>query len=90
MVDPITVSKYDGAVYYWVKESQQSILVELRKEVNGTGKFRKLCPILREDGVYVVGGRTSYNKQLIPILPREHPFTKFLRRKNTSREAYRG
>ena len=82
MADPISVSKYDGAVYYWVKESQQSISIELRKGVNGTGKFRKLCPVLREDGVYVVGGRAlrwfeaSYNKQLIPILPKEHPFSK--------------
>ena len=43
--------------------------------VKGVGCFRNLCPILRNDGIYVVGGRSdkwfeaSYNKQLIPILP---------------------
>ena len=47
---------------------------ELKKGCEGQGRFRKLCPILREHGIYVVGGRAirwfeaSYNKQLIPIL----------------------
>ena len=41
-----------------------------------TRKFRKLSPILREDGIYVIGGRAmrwfeaSYNKCMIPILPK--------------------
>ena len=74
--DDITVAKFNDAVKYWVTEEQKSILPELKKGSEGQGRFRKLCPILREDGIYVVGGRTvrwfeaSYNKQLIPILPK--------------------
>ena len=72
---PVTVEDYDFAIRFWELESQRSLKTELEKGVNGDGKFRKLCPVLREDGVYVVGGRAvrwfeaSYNKSLIPILP---------------------
>ena len=74
--NPITVNKYDESVLYWVKKSQRTILPELKNGVSGRGKLRKLCPILRDDGFYVVGGRAirwfeaSYNKSLIPILPK--------------------
>ena len=80
--DHITVSKYNDAINHWVKRAQNSIYFELQNGVKGIGKLRKLCPILREDGVYAVGGRASrwfeasYNKQLIPISPKDHPFSK--------------
>ena len=74
--DDVTVAKLNDAVKYCVTEEQKSILPELKKGCKGQGRFRKLCPILREDGIYVVGGRAirrfeaSYNEQLIPILPK--------------------
>ena len=49
---------------------------------DGKGKFRFLSPRLRSDGVYVIGNRAdkwfeaSYNKQLTPILPKDHKFVK--------------
>ena len=51
------------------------------KAVDGKGRFRKLSPMAREDGIYVVGGRAvrwieiSYNKEMIPILERKHRFS---------------
>ena len=49
-------------------------------KVEGKGRFRKLSPMIRDDGISVVGGRPvrwteiSYNQELIPILPRKHRF----------------
>ena len=87
IVDSITVIKQDEAVLYWVKEAQKSVILELEKGINGKGKFRKLSPILGDHGVYVVGGRASrwfeasYNKQLTPILPKNHRFSKLFSEK---------
>ena len=39
--------------------------------------FKKLCPEMDANGIYVVGGRAtrwfeaSYNKRLVPILPKD-------------------
>ena len=73
--NPVTVAKYNESITFWVKQSQCSILSELKRGCSGEGKLCILCPILRDDGIYVVGGRASrrfeasYNKSLIPILP---------------------
>ena len=72
----IKVDGIKNAVSYWIKIAQLEIKNELECAVKGVGTFRKLRPILNDDGVYVVGGRAerwfegSYNKQLIPILPK--------------------
>ena len=46
------------------------------------GKYKRLCPRKRNDGIYIVGGRSqrwvemSYNKQELILLPYEHSFSK--------------
>ena len=82
IIEPVTVAKYNNAVKYWVKHCQRNLLTELEKGARGEGKFRKLSPEIREDGVYVIGGRASrwfeasYNKCRTPILPGSHNFAK--------------
>ena len=45
------------------------------------GKYKRLCPKMREDGVYVIRGRSelwmemSYNKREVILLPYDHPFS---------------
>ena len=56
---------------YWILESQRPILNDLAQGAKAYGKFRNLQPLLDKHGVYVVGGRASYNKRLIPILPKD-------------------
>ena len=47
----------------------------------GKGRFKKLTPRLDENGIYVIGGRAerwmeiSYNKQELPILPKDNRFS---------------
>ncbi len=46
-----------------------------------SGKYKRLCPRTRQDGVVVVGSRTSkwmhmsYDKSEVILLPREHRFS---------------
>ena len=46
------------------------------------GKYKRLCPRKRNDGIYIVGGRSqrwvemSYNKQELILLPYGHRFSK--------------
>ena len=46
------------------------------------GKYKRLCPRVRDDGVIVVGGHTgkwmemSYNKSEVPLLPYKHDFSR--------------
>ena len=60
--------------FVWVAESQRNIKHDLLKAVEGKGRFRKLSPMIRDDGISVVGGRAirwtevSYNQ----VLMREH------------------
>lgn len=60
----------------WIKEAQSNMNRELKK-----GKYKRLCPRMREDGIYVVGDRTtrwmemSYNKKEVILLPYEHRFS---------------
>ena len=76
ITNPITNGIKD-AMQYWILESQRPILNDLVQGAKGYGKFRKLRPLLDKHGVYAVGGRAvrwfqaSYNKRLIPILPKD-------------------
>ena len=60
----------------WIKEAQRNMQEELK-----AGKYKRLCPHLRKDGIYVVGGRAtrwmemSYNKSEVILLPQEHRFS---------------
>ena len=38
----------------WIKEAQRNMQEELK-----AGKYKRLCPRLRKDGIYVVGGRAT-------------------------------
>lgn len=61
----------------WIKESQRNMDKEIKE-----GKYKRLCPRLREDEIYVVGDRAtrwmemSYNKNEVILLPYEHRFSR--------------
>ena len=62
----------EDAEVFWIKEAQLSIIDDFK-----TGKFRRLRPRMREDGIVVVGGRVnwnevSYNQRELPLLPANH------------------
>ena len=62
----------EAAEVFWVKEAQLSIINDFK-----SGKFRRLRPRMREDGIVVVGGRISrselsYNQRELPLLPADH------------------
>ena len=46
------------------------------------GKYKRLCPRMREDGIYVIRGcselwmEMSYNKREVILLPYNHPFSR--------------
>ena len=77
ITNPITINGIKDAMQYWILESQCLILNDLVQGGKGYGKFRKLRQFLDKHGIYVVGGRAvrwfqaSYNKRLIPILPKD-------------------
>ena len=60
----------------WIKEAQRNIQEELK-----AGKYKRLCPRLRKDGIYVVGGRAtswiemSYNISNYPMSIASHVST---------------
>ena len=61
---------------FWILEAQRSMASDVK-----IGKYKRLCPKTREDGVIVVGSRTSkwmhmsYDKSEVILLPREHRFS---------------
>ena len=61
----------------WIKEAQRNMQEELK-----AGKYKRLSPRLRKDGIYVVGGRAtswmgmSYNKSEVILSPYEHRFSR--------------
>ena len=73
----LTADDIDNAERFWILESQSS----MEKDIL-SGKFKRLCPRKRDDGIYVVGGRArgwvemSYNKSEIILLPYEHRFSR--------------
>ena len=73
----VSKQKFEEAVHFWVAERQRNIKHDLLKAVEGKGRFRKLSPMIRDDGIFVVGERAvrwtevSYNQELILILPRK-------------------
>ena len=48
----LTAGDIDNAERFWILESQSS----MEKDIL-SGKFKRLCPRKRDDGIYVVGGR---------------------------------
>ena len=73
----LTVDDIDNAERFWILESQTSMLKDIQ-----SGKYKRLCPRKRDDGIYVVGERArgwmeiSYNKSEIILLPYGHRFSR--------------
>ena len=69
-----------------IKYSQRKLVPELEKAANaGKGKFRKLAPVLDEDGVWRVGSRMrvvpfTLDAKLPALLPHEHHITQLIMR----------
>ena len=67
----------EKAELYWIREAQQN----MGKDTEN-GKYKRLCPKMGEDGVYVIRGRSelwmemSYNKREVILLPYDHPFSR--------------
>ena len=70
VLEPVDVTK---AERFWILQAQETMLSDMKR-----GRFRRLCPRVREDGIIVVGGRAekwlemSYNQREVPLLPFRH------------------
>lgn len=75
---------------FWILEAQTFVEKDMER-----GKFKRLCPKTRNDGVIVVGGRTerwvemSYNKGEVPLLPYKHELSR-LYAKHVHEEGHHG
>ena len=73
----ITSKDVETAEVFWIKEAQRNMKNDIK---NGT--YRRLCPRLRDDGIYVISGRAEkwleigYNKEDIILLPYQHRFAR--------------
>ena len=73
----LTPEDITNAERFWILQAQKIMHEDLKKE-----KYKRLCPRKRNDGIYIVGGRSqrwvemSYNKQELILLPYEHRFAK--------------
>ena len=67
------------AIQFWVKACQNGILSDLELGAVGKGRFKGLNLLKRNDGIYIVKGRTehwnelSYNED-VALLPKGHRF----------------
>ena len=71
-------SKYiETTEVFWIKEAQRNMKNDIKH-----GTYRRLCPRLRDDGIYVISGRAEkwleigYNKEDIILLPYQHRFAR--------------
>ena len=77
-VSPKTV---EIAEIYWFKEVQSTIMNNLESGIKGNGPYRRLGLEKRNDGIFVVRKRIaewnemSYDRQGVPILPKDHPLS---------------
>ena len=66
-----------NAERFWLLQAQKIMHKDLKK-----GKYKRLCPRKRNDGIYIEGGHSqrwveiSYNKQELILLPYKHRFSK--------------
>ena len=62
---------------FWIKEAQRMMEKDIKD-----GKYKRLCPRRRTDGIYVISGRSvnwvemSYNKEDVILLPYKHRFSR--------------
>ena len=78
----LTSKEVQGARTKLVKFAQKDMVVELSEaSVKGTGRFRKLAPVLDQDGIWRVGGRLknfvpfTFDAKLPAILPPDSRIT---------------
>ncbi|XP_066016122.1 uncharacterized protein [Pocillopora verrucosa] len=73
----ITSKDVETAEVFWIKEAQRNMKNDIKH-----GTYRRLCPRLRDDGIYVISGRAEkwleigYNKEDIILLPYQHRFAR--------------
>ena len=67
----------ESAELFWIRQAQNLVKQDVQD-----GKYRRLCPKTREDGIIVVGGRAerwlemSYNNHEVVLLPYKHHFSR--------------
>lgn len=72
----LTPHDVEKAELLWIRRAQQN----MGKDIEN-GKYKRLCPKMREDGVYVIRGHSelwmemSYKKREVILLPYDHPFS---------------
>ena len=87
VLEPVDVTK---AEQFWILQAQETMLSDMKR-----GRFRRLCPRVREDGIIVVGGRAekwlemSYNQREVPLLPFRHELSR-LYAKHIHEEGHQG
>ena len=72
----LTPGDIKNAEIFWIKEIQQN----MRNDVED-GKYNRLCPTTRKEGIYVVSSRiaklqTNYSGNEVILLPYDHPFSR--------------
>lgn len=73
----ITSKDVETAEVFWIKEAQRNMKNDIKH-----GTYRRLCPRLRDDGIYVISGRAEkwleigYNKEDIILLRYQHRFAR--------------
>lgn len=73
----ITSKDVKAEEVFWIKEAQRNMNNDIKH-----GTYRRLCPRLRDDGIYVISGRAEkwleigYNKEDIILLPYQHRFAR--------------
>ena len=76
-IKPMTPQNIEQAELIWIRDCQKPMVQDIAK-----GKFKRLSPKLREDGIVVVRNITekwvhmSYNKSETILLPYNHKFSR--------------
>ena len=73
----LTPADIGRAEIFWIRKAQESL-----KEQVIEGKFKRLCPRTREDGIIVIGSHAakwmqmSYNQHEVILLAHDHRFSR--------------
>ena len=87
VLEPADVTKVKR---FRILQAQETMLSDMKR-----GRFRRLCPRVREGGIIVVGGRAekwlemSYNQREVPLLPFRHELSR-LYAKHIHEESHQG
>ena len=87
VLEPADVAK---AERFWILQAQKTMSSDMKR-----GRFRRLCPRVREDGIIVVGEgadkwlEMSYNQRKVSLLPFRHELSR-LYAKHIHEEGHQG